>query len=172
MAICPVCGCKTDELDFVKGSVKGVERDICSFCQRQLSGFGDNSPSNAQVKWLGAVINKEVSRDEELQSVLKELFDENSTGETYVEQISQAAIPTLATKISSDDFDDKEKVIAQLVKRVEMLEKELVSMKRKQMIKTLVEILLPVILGIVILIVFFSSGLFDTLSGLYDQFMM
>ena len=171
MAICPVCGCKTDELDFVKGSVKGVERDICSFCHRQISSFGNN-PSGAQVKWLGAVLNKEVSRDEQLQSALKELFDENSTGEMYVEQISASDVPSLDTKISSEDFDDKDKVIAQLVKRVEMLEKELVSMKRRQMIKTIVEILLPVILGIVILIVFFSSGLFDALTGLYDQFMM
>ena len=171
MAICPVCGCKTDELDFVKGSVNGVERDICSFCHRQISGFGNN-PSGAQVKWLGAVLNKEVSRDEQLQSALKELFDENSTGEMYVEQISASSVPSLDTKISSEDFDDKDKVIAQLVKRVEMLEKELVSMKRRQMIKTIVEILLPVILGIVILIVFFSSGLFDALTGLYDQFMM
>lgn len=171
MAICPVCGCKTDELDFVECSINGLEKKVCSFCDRQLKGFSD-VPTSAQIRWLGAVLAKEVDREEDIKKALKELFEKHGSGEVIIQQVSKSKAPVMNAKISSEDFDDKDKVIAQLVKRVEMLEKELVSMKRKQMIKTLLEILLPVVLGIIILIVFFSSGLFDTLSGLYDQFMM
>ncbi len=171
MAICPVCGCKTDELDFVEGSINGLEKKVCSFCDRQLKGFSEE-PTPAQIRWLGAVLAKEVERDEDVKKALKELFEKYGSGEIIIQQAAKTKTPAMNKKISSDDFDDKDKVIAQLVKRVEFLEKELVSMKRKQMIKSLLEILLPVVLGIVILIIFFSSGLFDTLSGLYDQFMM
>ena len=171
MAICPVCGCKTDELDFVDSSINGLEKKVCSFCDRQLKGFGEEA-TTSQIRWLSAVLAKEVEREEDVKKALKDLFDKYGSGEVIVQQVAKSKTPVMSTKISSDDFDDKDKVIAQLVKRVEMLEKELVSMKRKQMIKTLIEILLPVILGITILLIFFSSGLFDTLSSLYNQFMM
>ena len=52
MGVCPVCNCKTDELDFTSYAIGGKEYKICSFCQRQLKGFDnkDTEPTEAQLK--------------------------------------------------------------------------------------------------------------------------
>ncbi len=163
MAVCPVCGCKTDELDFVKGSVNGVEKDVCSFCDRQLKALSTDEVNPSAVRWLTNVFNKEVQRDEETVNALKALYEKHNISqqpstETAQQVIRQVPKPAIA-KISADDFDDKDKVIAQLVKRVEKLEKDLVQMKRRQMIKTIIELGVPVVMLILLIIIFFASGL-------------
>ena len=172
MAICPVCGCKTDELDFTDGNINGVNVRICSFCSRQLKGLQNESPAESNIRWLNSVLKKNIERDTDLTNALLKFKNDNNTvlpaDSSDKHTLSGEA---LNAKISSKDFDDKDTVIAQLVKRVEKLEKDLVTMKRRQLIKTIAEILVPVILGIIILIVFFASGLFDTLAGLYGEFM-
>ena len=42
MAVCPICGCKTDELDFVEKMIGTVNCKACSFCSRQLNVFDTN----------------------------------------------------------------------------------------------------------------------------------
>ncbi len=170
MAICPVCGCKTDELDFVKGSVNGVEKDICSFCDRQLKTFGTEDVPLTAVRWLQNVMGKDVQRDEDVQSALQGLYDKH--GKMPVPPVqNQNPVPQQAVgaKISSSDFDDKDKIIAQLVKRVEKLEKDLVQMKRKQMIKTIVELGVPVVMLILLIIIFFASGLPQYFGQIMDM---
>lgn len=169
MAVCPVCGCKTDELDFVKGSVGNWNGNICSFCHKQLSGFGDTL-TEAQVRWVGAVLSKDVSeREDVLLEALKSL-----SGDAF-SPVQDAQYPKVTTyapqgrmPVSSADVNDE--TIKQLLSRIEALEKQIKAMKRSSLIKSILEVCIPIILGIIILIVFFSSGLFDALSGLYNQF--
>ena len=53
MAVCPICGCKTEEIDFVTKKMNDIECKVCSFCNRQLSIFdGLDKPTEAQLRWL------------------------------------------------------------------------------------------------------------------------
>ena len=95
MGVCPVCNCKTDELDFTAHNIGGKEYKICSFCHRQLKGFDNNSePSEAQLKWLWAVIGKDIpDRDEFLKAEL--------------EKIPNPKVKTIATNYLADILDGK-----------------------------------------------------------------
>ncbi len=174
MAICPVCGCKTDELDFVKGSVNGVETDVCSFCDRQLKAFSAEDVNPSAIRWLQNVLGKEVERDESTLDALKALYEKYEGASAASPQAASspkanAAPKAAGAKISAEDFDDKDRVISQLVKRVEKLEKDLVQMKRKQMIKTIIELGLPFVMLIVLVIIVLSSGLFDNIGAIFDM---
>ncbi len=174
MAVCEICGCKTDELDFVTGNLNGAEKRMCSFCKKQLSGFSEN-PGEAQLRWLSAVLSKEVpSRSEATAAALNELAQKSgasASNEVKTSDLNGEFDFKASSKGGTVTTDvDKDRLILELLGRVEKLEKALILMKRKQIIKTIIEIIVPIILGILILIVFFSSGLFDTLSGLYGQF--
>ncbi len=172
MAICPVCGCKTEELDFVKSSVNGVEKDVCSFCDRQLKAFSGENVNPSAVRWLGAVLSKDVVRDEETQNALQSLCEKYGIKEETPPQVintNTAPQQNMGAKISAADFDDKDMVITQLVKRVEKLEKDLVKLKRKQMIKTIIELGLPVVMLILLIIIFLSSGLLDNIGMIFDM---
>ncbi len=171
MAVCPVCGCKTDELDFVKGSVNGVEKDVCSFCDRQLKTFSADEVNSSAVRWLTNVLSKDVQRDEETSKALKELYLKhggNAEPDGMAKNANAVVQQRPPSKISASDFDDKDKVIAQLVKRVEKLEKDLVQMKRKQMIKTIIELGVPVVMLILLIIIFFASGLPEYIGQIID----
>ena len=63
------------------------------------------------------------------------------------------------SSISMDQYNN-------LVKRLENLEKSFAKYKKAQLIKMIVELGVPVILSIIIAIIFFASGLFDSLSML------
>ena len=74
MAICPVCGCKTDELDFVLGTIGGWSGNICSFCQKQVKGIdAEKGLTQAQFRWVSAALSKDVQRDEALLNELNSL---------------------------------------------------------------------------------------------------
>ena len=175
MAVCPVCGCKTDELDFVQGNIGSWSGNICSFCQKQIKGIDPaKGLSEAQFRWVNAALSKDVQRDEGLVDELKALSGVVATGDDefkqypVVNQYTPVQSTPSVTPVSGTSVNDE--VIKQLQKRVEALEKQIRSMKRTALIKSILEICIPIILGIVILIVFFSSGLFDALSGLYNEF--
>lgn len=174
MAVCPVCGCKTDALDFVLGKVGSWSGDICSFCEKQIKGIdAQEGLAEAQLRWVNAALSKDVQRDEELFEELKSLAGATLTVqppqqypiEAYYSAGQSAPV---AKSVAGEQANDE--VIRQLEKRIEQLEKQLRIMKRSALIKTILEIGIPVILGIIILIVFFSSGLFDSLAGLYNEF--
>lgn len=173
MAVCPVCGCKTDALDFVNGSIGGLQKPVCSFCDRQLKAFEGDEVSDAQLKWLKAVITKDVpERDDTVSDALRNVYEKTggiiedvSVVDEVPEQKAYNATPK-KTVVNSE----KDLLIAELSARVDSLEKTVIDMKRRQLIKTICEIAIPVILGIVVMIVFFSSGFYRTLSDIYGSF--
>ncbi len=175
MAVCEICGCKTDELDFIQGSVNGLSKKMCSFCDKQLKAMGD-SPNEVQLRWLNAVVSKEVAeRNGDTAAALSEILKKHSDSKVFEDSpagapAAEKAIPKKQKgKVSAENVD-KDELVLELLGRVEKLEKALITMKRKEIIKTIIEIIMPIILGILILIIFFSSGLFDALSGLYGEF--
>ncbi len=174
MAVCPVCGCRTDELDFVQGKVGSWSGNICSFCEKQLKGIdAKNGLTEAQFRWVTAALSKDIQRDENLLSELNALSGVSATAEApqqYPVVTHYSASQSTPVK-SPAGGQANDELVRQLEKRVEQLEKQLRIMKRSALIKTILEICIPIILGIVILIVFFSSGLFDYLSSLYNELM-
>ncbi len=170
MGSCPVCGCKTDELDFVVAKIGEKEEKVCSFCQRQLSTIKANAvPTEAHLRWLDAVIAKDVAQRDE--NVLLSLKDLRSS--LAIEEPVKAAAPktyNASEKKPSAKAEaaDENQQLALLQKRVSALESEIRAMKRRQMIKTLIELGLPAVLFILILIVALSSGLFDSLKSIMD----
>ncbi len=175
MAVCEICGCKTDELDFVVGSLNGEDKKMCSFCHKQLQGFGE-SLREAQLRWLKAIVSKDVpTRGEATASALRLVLNKydsqnfDSDGAVYPKtEVYNAHPEKKSVKIENVD---KDQLILELMGRVEKLESTLLLMKRKQIIKTILEMGIPLVLAIIILIAFFSSGLYDTLAGLYGSFM-
>ncbi len=175
MAVCEICGCKTDELDFVVGSLNGEDKKMCSFCHKQFNSFGE-SLSEAQLRWLKAIASKDVStRSDDTAAALRLIlskYDSQISGEgsAFYPKIEVYNAQPERKSVIIENVD-KDQLILELISRVEKLENTLLLMKRKQIIKTILEIGVPLVLGIIILIVFFSSGLYDTLAGLYGSFM-
>ncbi len=178
MGVCPVCNCKTDELDFTAGIIGGKEYKICSFCQRQLKGFynKDAEPTEAQVKWLFAVISKDVpDRDATLKAELEKinaLYSQNPFAVENTQPVSSqkapeaygATAPPPVKKTASAPAQSDNEIIRQLQQRIDGLEAEIRMMKRKQMIKTIIELGAPFAMLILLLIVFFASGLYDSIK--------
>ena len=170
MGSCPVCGCKTDELDFVVTKVGEKEEKVCSFCHRQLSTIKANTaPTEAQLRWLDAVIAKDVAqRDENVLLSLKSLRS-SLVIEEPVEMAAPKPYNATEKKISAKaEAADDNQQIALLQKRVSALESEIRAMKRRQMIKTLIELGLPAVLFILILIVVLSSGMLDSFKSIME----
>ena len=172
MAVCPICGCKTDELDFVARVMNKEESKVCSFCNRQLNVFETScEPTEAQLRWLKAVIDKDVpERAENVSEALNALGSRFSAKDT--EQAAAPAQPKTNTvpqgfvkkaKSSEDDL------IIELQNRITALENEMRTMKRKQMIKTIVELGAPFVLLILLVIVFLSSGIMDNFKAIFDM---
>ncbi len=175
MAVCPICGCKTEELDFVKREINETDCRVCSFCNRQLNAFDSaDEPTEAQLRWLSAVITKDVpDREDVVLSSLKDIRSRYSENET-----EQPAVPTqhnvkvvqqggFVNKAKADyDTDDK---ITELQSRITALENEIRFMKRKQMIKTIVELGAPVVLLILLVIIVMSSGVIDNIKAIFDM---
>ena len=171
MAVCPVCGCKTDELDFVERKLSDVDCRVCSFCNRQLNVFDAvNEPTEAQIRWLVAVLGKDVpEREESISAALKNIYSRFSGMEP-----EQTAVPSQhqlnADKQGSgkkSDVDDE--LIIGLQNRITALENEIRTMKRKQMIKTIIELGAPFALLILLIIVFLSSGIIENISAIFDM---
>ncbi len=162
MAVCPVCGCRTDELDFVQGKVGSWSGDICSFCQKQLKSIDSGAPiGEAQLRWVNAALSKDVAhRDEELLDGLRAIAGmdsaEQPTGDVQYPIVNNypPVRNTPVSKTPAVNAVDSD-VIAQLTARIEQLEKQIKAMKRTALKKSILEICLSIILGILILIVFF-----------------
>ena len=174
MAVCPICGCKTDELDFVEKMIGSVNCKSCSFCSRQLNIFDTTEePTEAQLRWLTAVIGKDVP--ERADSVLLALKDMRSRYANV--EISQPSMPVQnkvnlvsqgPAKSSKSDYENDD-IINELRNRVAALENELRAMKRKQMIKTIVELGAPFVLLLLLVVIFLSSGIIDNFKAIFDM---
>lgn len=176
MSICPVCGCKTDELDFVLCTIEKNEEMVCSFCEKQIKKlYNDNTPALTQIRWLNSVIEKEVpSRPANIMSALNDIKAKFSSDDTENSPISSTdnqlrnskrdvTIPAESRNGASDISVEQYNA---LLKRVDALEKSLANMKKAQLMKTVIELGVPVVLAIIIAIVFFASGLYESLSAL------
>ena len=175
MAVCQVCGCKTDELDFVDSRIGNIDKRVCSFCDRQLKNISGDKINDAQLKWLNAVASKEVPEREaivsdELNTMAEKYLPKAVPAEPSEAPVSQVKIYKAEKKGQKIAAEDKDELIAQLTNRVDKLEKTIIAMKRAQLIRLVCEISIPVILGIVILIVFFSSGVYKDLVDLLNMF--
>lgn len=181
MAVCPVCGCKTDALDFVDSKIGSLDKSVCSFCHKQLNALSSSSAGEAQLNWLKAVLNKDVpEREPEVLSALKDLLALHGGSVEPAQQAGAAPYSAPAntpakTKVykanSGEVTEGDQPNVAELTERVEKLEKELRLMKRSMLIKTICEIALPIIMGIIILIVFFSSDFYGKMSYMFKSFM-
>jgi hypothetical protein len=178
MAVCPFCGCKTDELDFIACSIEKTEVKICSFCEKQVKKLvADETPAAAQLRWLESVISKEVEREPSTEGVLKSLS---------AKYLPEAQIPMAEPVAAFNQFEAAKKPVAvkpvppvnagagitaeqynALVERIEKVEKQFYKYKKTQLIKTAIEIMAPFILLILGLIIFFASGLFEDLSAIF-----
>ena len=168
MAVCPICGCKTDELDFIERKLSDADCRVCSFCNRQLNVFDTvNEPTEAKLRWLVAVIGKEVpERENAVSDALKAIryrFSEKEQEQpaASMQQKINVVQQAPAKKSSTDD-----NLIIELQNRITALENEIRTMKRKQMIKTIIELGAPVALLILLIIVFLSSGIIDNFRAI------
>lgn len=175
MAVCPICGCKTDELDFVERKICEADSKVCSFCNRQLNVFDTvQEPTEAQIRWLDAVIGKEVAeREDSVFKALKTLrgrFPEKEAQQTAapVQQNVKVVQQGGSAKKAKMDYDADDKIM-ELQSRITALENELRTMKRKQMIKTIVELGAPVVLLILLIIIVMSSGIIDNFKAIFDM---
>ena len=184
MGVCPVCNCKTDELDFTSYAIGGKEYKIWSFCQRQLKGFDnkDTEPTEAQLKWLSAIIAKDApDRDEHVKEYLEKInalysqstFAIENTQPVSSQKAPQAygggVAPQPAKKTASAPATADNELIRQLQQRIDGLEAEIRMMKRKQMIKTIIELGAPFVMLILLMIVFFASGLYDSIKDIMSM---
>ncbi len=185
MSICPICGCKTDELDFKACVIEGKNVNLCSFCENQIKKFNSGEePTASQLNWLDAVLKKEIPlRDDETFKALHSLnnkFSKTQNQQTFTTDSQK--IPEFSQKSNLNNFKedfsnfkqsenispDAQKQIDILTKRLEHLEKSFAKYKKAQIMKTIIELTAPVILLIIGLIIFFASGLYDSLSMLTD----
>ena len=185
MSVCPVCGCKTDELDFSEYKLGENTVKICSFCGKQLGNIETKEVGEPQLRWLDAVIAKDVpDRSAEILQSLQDIrsrFPMNSdapANESHQQFAQPQKMNLQKTAVSQNggmsqparsnpqtNYD-----VASLEARVKKLEAELARMKKAQFIKTVLEIVIPIILFLLILIIFFSSGLYDGLKGIAGDF--
>lgn len=175
MAVCPICGCKTDELDFIERKIGEVDCKVCSFCNRQLNVFNTaDEPTEAQLRWLVAVIGKEVpERADNIITALNEIRSRYAEAETVqpatpMQQKVNSVPQGGAVKTPKLDYENDD-IINELKARVAALENEIRTMKRKQMIKTIIELGAPFVLLILLIIVFLSSGIMDNIKAIFDM---
>lgn len=184
MAVCPFCGCKTDELDFITCTVENDEVKICSFCEKQVKKLvADEAPAAAQLRWLESIVSKDVSRDATLYGVVRKLqvkyLPETlsaSSSQPSAESVASqpATVKTSAAKTASaSEWSSAGTGVSQaqyneLLERIETVENQFKKYKKAQLIKTAVELMAPFILLIIGLIIFFASGLFEDLSGIFN----
>ena len=176
MAVCPVCGCKTDELDFVSCKIEDTEVKVCSFCDKQIKKINtDEVTAPAQLRWLESVVSKDIEREsgvwEAIDSLKRKYLPEpeekagapaaidNQVAEIKREINVSPSQAGGSANISVEQYNS-------LVKRLEKLEGSFNKYKKAQLIKMIIELSVPVIMVFALLIIFFSSGLYDLISTL------
>lgn len=171
MAVCPICGCKTDELDFVERKMSDADCKVCSFCNRQLNVFDTvDEPTEAQLRWLVAVIGKDVpERADTILAALKSIRSRYAENEIVQPAVSIQQKKNVVQQGSAKRTDVDDDLIIELKNRITALENEIRTMKRKQMIKTIVELGAPFVLLILLIIVFLSSGIMDNIKAIFDM---
>ena len=172
MAVCPVCGCKTEEIDFVSGKINDLDCKVCSFCNRQLKVFDSaQEPTEAQIRWLDAVISKEVpERDNSISQAISAIRSRYPEPEQKtVLSTQQNVVVQQSGSVKKSKVNNEDDIINELRNRIGALENEIRAMKRKQMIKTIVELGAPFVLLIILIIIVLSSGVIDNFKAIFDM---
>ena len=171
MSVCPVCGCKTDELDFVLCTIEKNEEMVCSFCEKQIKKlYSDETPAVAQVRWPSRPQNISVALNAMKSKFVPETNESVSAGalKSQVNSIRRdinapSDLSNGAPNISVDQYNN-------LIKRLEKLEGDFAKYKKSQLIKMIIELGLPVVMLILLAIIFFASGLYESLSQLISMY--
>ena len=174
---CPVCGCKTDGLDFVDYSLKGGKAvRVCGFCSKQMTHLNNSLAADAPadektagaLRWLDSVIAKEVADrepavNEELEA-LSASFGRKAQEQAPVH--AQASGGRQAAVIPPVQKSRQPVSTAELEERIDKLEKSFKSFKRNLFLFSLLEVLVPVLILVIIAIIFFKSDLWDSFVAL------
>lgn len=175
---CPICGCKTEELDFVEINTESGVISVCDYCGKQISVLKAADMNDAdsiekikpKLRWLDAAIEKQTeNRCEACEKSLQELRGKFPAG--VIETTEQAdggqsiytKSPIMDTTATSEA--DKNRII-QLEKRIESLEAEFHNHKRMSIIMSIAEFVVPAIILSIIAMVFFKSDLWADLSSI------
>lgn len=167
--ICPVCGCKTEAFDFVEFNTRsGAVMSVCGYCGKQLGALtaaGEDSGEGydrllPKVRWLDAVLEKEVAgRSGEYVKTLKEL---RGRFPAVVSEVKESKPDFSGAAASSSDSGK----LKELDERLEKLENSFYKLKRRLLITSVAEIVLPAILLMILAMIFFKSDLWVNLSRL------
>lgn len=170
---CPICGCKTEEFDFVDFNTTSGTISVCDYCGKQLSVLkaADVNDSDSmqkiipKLRWLDAAIEKQTENRDEASK--KELYDlrRKFPIEAAPQQATDVKSQTADDEIEIASTADKKKIIL-LEKRIESLEAEFHKHKRMSVMMSIAELVIPAILLSIIAMIFFKSDLWKDLSSI------
>lgn len=178
---CPVCGCKTEEIDFVVVDMgQSEEVSVCSYCSNQLGALKAADESDAEslvkiqpkIRWLDAVLAKEVGdRSEEFIKTLRKFrgrfpadLSENIAKTPDLPSGQGYAVAPRESREQSRGADAA--LLEELKERVSQLETDLSKFRRRLLITSVLEIVVPTVLLVVLALIFFKSDLWVSLSSL------
>ncbi|MGI6745786.1 MAG: hypothetical protein BWY46_00298 [Firmicutes bacterium ADurb.Bin300] len=180
--ICLVCGCKTEEIDFVEfESGFGGTLSVCGYCGRQLQALkaADENDSEqlskiqSKVRWLDAVIEKEVEdRSGEYEKALIKLRERfpsmpsQSSASPVLQKSRGYGVGAGVSREQGETDAQASKKLQELEKRLEKLENSFSRLKRRILFTSIAEIVIPAILMMILAMIFFKSDLWVNLSRL------
>ncbi len=160
---CAICGNRTEDMDLATVEFEGVSVKACPYCRKQLSQFLQDPARNAA--WLSGVlrVDEKHTRTPEATAALTRL--------AYQNDIARPA-PASAETPPAKPAVTATKNAEPLEERVDKLEKQLKSLKRRLLISKILEIVVPFVLVLVLLVILLRSGalqsIFDYYSSLED----
>lgn len=160
---CAICGNRTEDMDLATVEFEGVSVKACPYCRKQLSQFLQDPARNAA--WLSGVLRvyEKHTRTPEATAALTRL--------AYQNDIARPA-PANAETPPAKPAVTATKNAEPLEERVDKLEKQLKSLKRRLLISKILEIVVPFVLVLVLLVILLRSGalqsIFDYYSSLED----
>lgn len=158
---CAICGNRTEDMDLATVEFEGVSVKACPYCRKQLSQFLQDPARNAA--WLSGVlrVDEKHTRTPEATAALTRLAYQNDIARPANAETPPAKPAVTATKNAEP-----------LEERVDKLEKQLKSLKRRLLISKILEIVVPLVLVLVLLVILLRSGalqsIFDYYSSLED----
>ena len=160
---CAICGNRTEDMDLATVEFEGVSVKACPYCRKQLSQFLQDPARNAA--WLSGVlrVDEKHTRTPEATAALTRLAYQNDIARPApVNAETPPAKPAVTATKNAEPLEE----------RVDKLEKQLKSLKRRLLISKILEIVVPLVLVLVLLVILLRSGalqsIFDYYSSLED----
>ncbi len=170
---CPICGCKTEEFDFVDIDTQSGVLKVCDYCGKQINVLQAADVKDAEslekikpkLRWLDAAIEKdEESRGEAYEKELIRL--QSKFPKDIVQLEPEIGKGSLAPIGAGESFEADNNRITQLERKIESLEAEFHKYKRKMIIRSIAELVVPAIILSIVAIIFFKSDLWADLSSI------